>query len=64
MAKKPKFRAPNDLPALEKTYPISARIDESYLKALKKIAKKNNFPLSYIIKCALEDYVKAMEGDI
>ena len=64
MASKKSFRKPQDLPPIEKTYPVSARIDESHLKALRKLAKKNKYPLSGIIKCALEDYVKAMEGEL
>ncbi len=57
MAKSKKFRSPKDIPVQEKTHPVSARIKESTLSDLKKIAKKNGHNLSWIIVHALEDYV-------
>ena len=63
MAKsKPSFRKPNELPPIEKSVPVSARMEESKVEELKRIASKSGMPLSYIVKCALEDYIKNMEG--
>lgn len=63
MAKSKKFRGPQDIPIQEKTHPVSARIKESTLSDLKKIAKKNGHNLSWLIVHALEDYVGFVKED-
>lgn len=57
-----KFRTPKEIKPDEKAVPVSARIKESLMDDLKKMAKNNGYPLSKLIEVVLEDYVVWVKG--
>lgn len=58
-----KFRKPNEIKAVEKACPISARIREGLYSELKIMAKDNGYPLSRLVEEVLEDYVAWVRGN-